>query len=51
MVQTCGVECEGLRRLGEIKKETHAEVSQVAASQAHWQELDREFQSMIRAFE
>ena len=38
-----------VRRLSEIRKEKHAEVSRVAGSKAQWQELDREFQSMVRA--
>jgi hypothetical protein len=37
------------RRLGEIRTEKQAEVSQVAGSKAQWQVLDREFQSMVRA--
>jgi hypothetical protein len=37
------------RRLDEIRKEKQAEVTRVAGSKAHWQELDREFQSMVPA--
>jgi hypothetical protein len=37
------------RRLREIRKEKQAEVSRVAGSKGQWQELDREFRSMVRA--
>jgi hypothetical protein len=40
---------ELFQRLGEIRKEKQAEVSRVAGSKAHWQELDMEFRSMVRA--
>ena len=39
------------RRLGEIRNDQQAEVSRVEGSKAHWQELDREFQSMVRALD
>jgi hypothetical protein len=37
------------RRLGEIRTEKQAEVSQVAGSQAQWHALDMEFRTMVRA--
>jgi hypothetical protein len=36
------------RRLGEIRNEKRAEVNRVAGSKAQWQELDIEFQTMVR---
>lgn len=36
------------RRLSEIRRDKRAEVSRVAGSKEQWQELDREFQSMVR---
>jgi len=39
------------RRLGEIRDEQQAEVSRVEGSKAHWRELDREFQSMVRGLD
>jgi hypothetical protein len=44
-----GLNARVFRRLGEIRKEKQAEVSRVVGSKAQWQELDGEFQSMVRA--